>query len=74
MVSRELLAGVLGVGLGLVFLAAPGGIVRIYTAGRAPDRHGEYGTAEVPTTWQWIVRAVGVALIVGGAYFASTVL
>ncbi|WP_336002945.1 hypothetical protein [Halorientalis halophila] len=72
MVERELLAAVLGVALGLGFLAFPGAVVRMYTAGRAPDRHGEYGDDEPPETWQWIARAVGVLLIAGGAWFGYT--
>ncbi len=75
MVSRELLSAVLGIGLGLVCLAFPGIIVRINTAGRMPEgRHGEYGDDAVPAKWQWVVRGVGVVLLAGGGYFASTLL
>jgi hypothetical protein len=41
---RTLAAAVLGVALGLLFVAAPETIVRVQTAGRLPqDRHGRYG-------------------------------
>jgi len=87
---RTLAAAVLGVALGLLFVLTPETIVRVQTAGRLPqDRHGRYGEdgqrggsgdAEetgldgVPTRWRQLVRAVGAALILGGAYFAWTLL
>ncbi|MFB6089509.1 MAG: hypothetical protein ABEJ97_00490 [Halobellus sp.] len=41
---RTLAAAVLGVALGLLFVASPETIVRIQTAGRLPrDRYGQYG-------------------------------
>ncbi|WP_424018567.1 hypothetical protein ACOZ4N_03575 [Halorientalis pallida] len=72
MVTRELLAAVLGVALGLGFLAFPQAVVRMYTAGWTGDRHGKYGETGAPETWQWVVRGVGVLLLVGGGYFAYT--
>ncbi|WP_256288746.1 hypothetical protein [Halobellus inordinatus] len=85
---RTLAAAVLGVALGLLFVLAPETIVRVQTAGRLPqDRHGRYGEdsprdgsgdAEetgvdgVPTRWRQLVRVVGAALILGGAYFGWT--
>lgn len=72
---RTLLAAVLGVGLGLVMLAAPGLIVRAHTVGRYPtDQHGEYGDGDaVPDRWHRFVQVVGVALVVAGGYFGYTV-
>jgi len=82
---RTLAAAVLGVALGVVCLAAPGTIVRVQAAGRLPrDRYGRYGEdgasgggdpdadAGLPTRWLRLVRAVGVVLVVGGAYFGWT--
>ena len=67
--TRELLAAVLGVGLGIVFVAAPQFIVKIHTLGRGPqDRHGEFGSHEVDAKWLWVVRAVGALFILVGAY------
>ena len=41
---RTLAAAVLGVALGVLFLAAPETIVQVHTAGRLPqDRRGRYG-------------------------------
>jgi hypothetical protein len=82
---RTLAAAVLGVALGIVCLAAPGTIVRIQTAGRVPqDRYGRYGEdgpsggdggdSGIPTRWIRLVQAVGVVLLVGGAYFGWTLL
>jgi hypothetical protein len=74
--ARDLLAAVLGVGLGLVLVAAPGVVVRAQTAGRLPsDRGGEYGTdADVPARWRLLVRGVGVALVAVGLYVGATAL
>jgi hypothetical protein len=82
---RTLAAAVLGVALGVVCLIAPGTIVRIHTAGRLPqDRYGRYGEdggsggdgdeadGGLPTRWIRLVQAVGVVLVIGGAYFAWT--
>ncbi|MFB6152490.1 MAG: hypothetical protein ABEJ40_11855 [Haloarculaceae archaeon] len=71
---RTLLAAVLGVALGAVLLAFPEFVVRVQTAGRVPhDRTGEYGEpSEVPDRWRQLVRAVGVALVLAGGYFAYT--
>jgi hypothetical protein len=85
---RTLAAAVLGVALGAVCLLAPGTIVRLHTAGRLPqDRYGRYGedgtsgdssdaddaAGALPTRWIRLVQAVGVVLLVGGAYFGWTV-
>jgi hypothetical protein len=71
---RTLLAAVLGVGLGLVMVGAPGIVVRAHTVGRYPtDQHGGYGDgAAAPERWRRIVQLVGVGLVVAGAYFSYT--
>lgn len=71
MVDRTLLAGVLGVGLGLVLIAAPAAIIRVHLVGRAPrDKGSEYGQGyEPPASWQWAVRAIGAALVAAGLFF-----
>ncbi|WP_142857657.1 hypothetical protein [Salinigranum halophilum] len=68
---RTLLAAVLGVGVGLLFVAAPGSVIRVQTAGRLPsDRGGEYGDdAGVSARARWLVRGLGVALVTLGLYF-----
>ena len=82
---RTLAAAVLGVALGVVCLAAPRTIVQVQTAGRLPqDRYGRYGedgssggdgaNGGLPTRWIRLVQAVGVVLVVGGAYFGWTLL
>jgi len=73
---RTLLAAVLGVALGLVFVAAPDLIVRVHTTGRRPqDRRGEYGgDPEITDRWRRVVQAVGVGSILAGLYFGSTIL
>jgi hypothetical protein len=72
--SRTLLAAVLGVGLGLVMVAAPGLVVRAHVVGRYPtDQHGEYGDGDaVPERWRRLVRVVGAGLVVAGGYFGYT--
>jgi len=69
--TRTVLAAVLGVGLGLLLLLAPGSVLTVQTAGRLPpDRSGEYGTdGDGSATIRRLVRAVGVALVAGGLYF-----
>jgi len=76
MVSRELLAAVLGVGLGLFIIAFPDAMIRIHMAGRGPaGRHGEYGEdGSFPRRWRLGVRAVGVIVVLIGLFFASQVL
>lgn len=71
---RTLLAAVLGVGLGLFFLAYPGVVVRMHTAGRRPTgRRGEYGEeSPAPDRWRRLVRVVGVVAVVMGLYFGTT--
>ncbi|WP_128476891.1 hypothetical protein [Halorussus pelagicus] len=72
---RTLLAAVLGVGLGLFFLAVPDAVVQIHTAGRAPPgRGGEYGENSSAGRWRRVVQVVGVALVGAGVYFASVAL
>jgi hypothetical protein len=68
---RTALAAVLGVALGLVFVAAPASVIRVQTAGRLPsDRGGEYGDdAGVPTRTRRLVQALGLALVGFGCYF-----
>ncbi|MFB6105417.1 MAG: hypothetical protein ABEJ70_00450 [Halobacteriaceae archaeon] len=70
---RTLLAAVLGVGVGLVLLAAPDAVVRVQTLGRVPRRRGEYGAdGDAPTWARALVRVVGTGLVLGGAYFGWT--
>ncbi|WP_137284156.1 hypothetical protein [Halorussus salinisoli] len=72
---RTLLAAVLGVGLGLLFVAAPEAVVKIHTAGRRPPgRGGEYGEESVAGRWRRLVQAVGIALVAVGLYFGATAL
>ncbi|MFC7235171.1 hypothetical protein [Halosegnis marinus] len=71
--TRTLLAAVLGVGLGLVCLAAPGAVLRVQFAGRLPDRGGEYGTdGDGSDRLRLLVRVVGAALVLAGGYFAAS--
>ncbi|MFB6125490.1 MAG: hypothetical protein ABEJ59_05980 [Halanaeroarchaeum sp.] len=70
---RTLAAAVLGIAVGVLFVAAPDTLVQIQTAGRIPsERHGEYGTDATTGRWRRLVQAVGVALLFGGLYFAWT--
>jgi hypothetical protein len=73
---RTLLAAVLGVGLGLVLIAAPEFVVQVHAVGRRPHGgRGEYGADRtVSERWHHVVRLVGVALVVAGGYFAYTLL
>lgn len=72
---RTLLAAVLGVGLGLAFIAYPEAVVRVHTAGRRPTgRGGEYGEDAVADRWRRLVQAVGAASVAAGVYFAATLL
>ncbi|MFB6093572.1 MAG: hypothetical protein ABEJ77_01340 [Halanaeroarchaeum sp.] len=66
---RTLLAAVLGVVLGVVFLVFPEAIVRVHLAGRLPrDRGGSYGSAPpVRDRWRRVVQAVGLAALLLGA-------
>jgi hypothetical protein len=69
---REALAAVLGVALGVLFVAFPGLVVRIQTAGTRPDRQPG-PTGEAPTdmgVWYWLIRGLGALFILGGLYFA----
>lgn len=68
---RTVLAAVLGVGVGLVLVAYPDAVVRMYLAGRVPgDRSGEYGDdGRAPKRWRQIVRVLGVGTVVTGGYF-----
>ncbi|WP_049985178.1 hypothetical protein [Halobellus rufus] len=86
---RTLAAAVLGVALGILFVAAPETVIQVQTAGRLPqDRRGRYGEdgmsdgqddeanagsgSGTPARWRRLVQVVGVALILGGGYFAWT--
>ncbi|MFB6299091.1 MAG: hypothetical protein ABEH65_02400 [Halobacteriales archaeon] len=73
---RTLLAAVLGIVIGVLCLVYPGAIIRIQTVGRLPhDRSGEYGAgATTPERWRRIVQAVGLGVLVVGAYFGVTLL
>jgi hypothetical protein len=72
---RTLLAAVLGVGLGVFFVAYPEVVVRVHTAGRRPTgRSGEYGEGSVSERWRRVVQVVGVAVIALGLYFGATLL
>ncbi|MFB6146762.1 MAG: hypothetical protein ABEJ08_03665 [Halobacteriaceae archaeon] len=70
---REALAVALGAGLGVVFVAAPGFVVRAYALGRypGPGPGGESGPLgqdpELTGWWRRGVQAVGVAFILGAA-------
>ncbi|AUV83482.1 hypothetical protein C2R22_19055 [Salinigranum rubrum] len=68
---RTLLAAVLGVGLGLVLVAAPESVIRVHTAGRLPsDRGGEYGDdAGVSLPTRRLVQALGGTMLGFGLYF-----
>lgn len=69
---REALAAILGVGLGLLFVAFPGLVIRIQTAGTRPDRQPG-PTGESPGDigmWYWLIRGLGALFILGGLYFA----
>jgi hypothetical protein len=72
---RTLAAAVLGVGLGLVLLAFPEGVVRVQTVGRVPgDRRGEYGTDDgYSRRLLFAVRGVGVLVALAGLYFGAQV-
>ena len=71
---RGLAAAVLGVGLGIVFIAFPRAIVRFQTVGRIPhDRGGDYGSATaVPTRWVRLVQGIGVVILLVGLYIGAT--
>jgi len=73
---RTLLAGLLGLGLGLVLVAFPEWVLRAHLAGRLPsDRGGGYGTdADGPTRYRLVVRLVGIGFVLAGAYFGWTAL
>ncbi|MFC4450622.1 hypothetical protein [Halorussus aquaticus] len=73
---RTLLAAVLGVGLGVLFVAYPEAVVRAHTAGRGPTgRRGEYGGDEAPPDrWRRLVQLVGAAAIALGLYFGASAL
>jgi hypothetical protein len=68
---RTALAAVLGIGLGLLLVAAPESVIRAQTAGRLPsDRGGEYGDdAAVSARTRRLVQGLGVAVVGLGLYF-----
>jgi len=72
---RTLLAAVLGVGLGLVFVASPETIIKVHTTGRRPqDQHGEWGGDDAGfEKYHRLVQGVGVVAILFGLYFGATV-
>lgn len=73
---RTLLAAALGIGLGVLFIAYPDAIVRVQTVGRLPhDRRGDYGAeSSLPNRWRWMVRLLGVGILVAGVYFGRVAL
>ena len=72
---RTLLAAVLGLGLGLLFVAYPDAVVRAQTAGRLPDdRRGEYGDeSSASTRTRRLVQGIGVLIDLAGLWFAGQV-
>jgi hypothetical protein len=72
---RTLAAAVLGVGLGLVLIAFPEGVVRVQLVGRVPgDRHGEYGTdSGYSRRLLLAVRGIGVLVVLVGLFFGAQV-
>jgi hypothetical protein len=73
MVSRELVAAALGVGLGLLLVVYPDAMIRSFLAGRSPQgRHGEYGTEGLPDEkWRWLVRGLGAVVVLAGLAFGT---
>ncbi|UWG46855.1 putative membrane protein [Halanaeroarchaeum sp. HSR-CO] len=70
---RTLLAAVLGVGLGALFVVYPEAIVRIQTAGKLPhDRGSDYGTdSRSSNRVRWAIRLLGVGALIAGVYFGA---
>jgi len=62
---RELLAVALGGLLGILLVAAPRTALRLSVVGGPQRRRrGDYGSdGEVPATWVWLVRALGVGCL-----------
>lgn len=71
---RSLLAAVLGVGIGLLLVAAPEALVRVHTVGRVPgQRGGEYGTDDaLSARTRRLVQLLGVACVAVGLYVGTT--
>ncbi|WP_396613897.1 hypothetical protein ACH9L7_19475 (plasmid) [Haloferax sp. S1W] len=69
---RELLAVALGIGLGVVLIAAPRTALRLSVfLGPQRRRRGDYGTDDdIPELWAWVVRTLGIACIVVAAFIA----
>jgi len=63
---RELLAVLLGAAFGVALVVAPRTALRLsVVVGPNRRQRGEYGTDDpIPTTWTWVVRALGVACLV----------
>lgn len=70
--TREALSAVLGIAVGLVFIAYPGLIIRVQTAGTRPDRQpGPDGDSPSEGgLWFWMIRGLGAVFLLGGLYFA----
>jgi len=70
---RELLAVVLGAGLGLFMLAYPRVIVKVHAVGRRPRTPSPAGP-DVDDKWLWVVRVLGVACLVVAAVIGAGML
>lgn len=70
---RTALAGVLGVGLGLVLIASPEVLGRAHSVGRLPpDRGGEYGSdADPEARSRRVVQGAGGVTVLVGLYFLA---
>lgn len=69
--TRELLAIVLGVILGLVAIAYPGALLSIQTAGTRPDRRNEYGQGNATSDRaKRVVQLLGLVALVVAAVVA----
>ena len=71
---REVLAAALGIGFGALLVAFPEPVIRVQTAGTRPDRQPGPGGGGVSRRWRILIRLLGVAFVVGGAFFAYRIL